>query len=162
MGINVIGDDNDDRPRKINKLTASNIKSLDTSNSLLVPVMLIMGVLVLGGMWFVNEPCPEMNCPNVTVPTCPSIPSCPNITCPSLECPSCNPHFTCNNESVILNTEYINQTIDVISITIFNSTNYNQNKTHYLNASSTYEQTTEINTTEIGIDLGELVIMRVN
>ncbi len=147
MGINILGDK--EQPKRIEQVQTTNpIKE----NSGILSVILIMGVILVAGIWFASSPCPELSCPDITIP------ACPTVTVPTCqECPDCNPILACNlNETNTTNCT--NSIIGVNSVTLFNSTNYNQNRTIQLNQSG--NRTTELNMTDLG--LGNLIIIGVN
>lgn len=152
--VNIIGDD-DKVEKTIKKETVSDDKNIFKDSSTMT-IILIMGLILISSLWISVKDCPAVTCPNVTIPACPDI-VCPEITCP--DCPEC-PSMICENG--ILNTTNITytNTIQLKSITLFNSTDMNDNRTINLNASTTYNQTTEFNITEQ--DLGELIVIRVN
>jgi len=153
--MNILNNEDENKTR-----VEKNVKTIKNNifkDNTMTTIILIMGLILVASLWIVAKPVPECPaCPNVTIPTCPAM-NCPNVTCS--ECPAC-PSLTCgNNNTLILNnTEYMNFTLT--SLTIFNSTDYTMNKTFYLNASSSFNQTTEINTTALG--LGEFVVIRVD
>jgi hypothetical protein len=154
MGIRILGDD--DEKRDVPETREYQRSVLDAGDKIL-PVVVVMGIILLIALFVAVKPVPVIPaCPSVTIPACPII-ACPNITipaCPSMSLSCGNINSTYNN----INGTYNN--ITLTSIHIFNSTNFNQNRTILLNASTTYNQTVEFNTTALG--LGELIAIRVN
>ena len=149
MGINII--DDDEKPVE-NKRQNNNYQKDQFSqfkeSGVNIAIVLIMGVVLISGIWL-----SQTDCPDVTVPACPNItvPSCPSVTIPS--CPDCNPVIDCRyNQTNMTEYSYLNTTIT--NITVFNSTNMNQNLTYGL----TENMTAEFNVSS----LGDLIKIKVN
>jgi hypothetical protein len=90
MSIKVLGDDGEDNVgnKPVNN-RQDNYKPDKDNGYLILPIVLIMGAILIAGLWLTSAPCPSMSCPNVTT-SCPEaiIPACPS-------CPDCNPTIQC-------------------------------------------------------------------
>lgn len=162
MGINIIGEDDDDieRPKKRREIPVKRIQPIQSSISPVIPVVLIMGAILLGGMWFIQDSCPELQpCPNITCPNI-TIPACPEVICEKDEY-ICNPTFELDDiecegyDTVTDCIDYVNELDQNVSITFINSLNYSKNVTYYMTLEDygMYE-TTELNLTDISEEIG--------
>jgi len=139
MAINILGDENSSNKKQVQQIQPANaIKD----NSLVITIALIMGAVLIFGLWFASTPCPDcpsMNCANVTIP------ECPKVTIP--ECPACNPVLACDLNETEVNITCENTT--ATKLLIFNSTSILQNVTIQVN--STVNRTEAFNLTELGM-----------
>lgn len=165
MGMNIIDDDeyyDDDEPqpkRTRKPRQRQTVRPLNQSSGMETTTILliigIMGAILVASFFLTGTECPE-------IPACPTNNlSCPQ--CPSLVCEKDNITVTPVVECV-WNNQTINQTLcedEITKVFIFSSLNYSDNTTYYLNQSTNYKQTTELNITELAEDLGETIVIRV-
>lgn len=173
--FNIVGDDEgyDDRrnDRREDRTSHRRNNSRPIGNQFdgglnIIYIVVIMGVVLLGALYFTNEECPT--CP--VIPACPELNvsqlSCPEMSCPDLSCPSVICAST-NTTNFVNLTEadcvgYVNEEVNLNkTMTIMSSTNYSINTTYQMTKDSNgLYDTTELNATYITEQIGEYWVIQ--